>query len=252
MKASEILKALNLPQNASVNKRIPKALLVEKGASASGDKRRINEGIEVLNWTYALKSNTVGISEYRDKTREYLEIAVIEANYRGKAKINRLNELIHRAIPYPVFLISTLSEEATISLAHKRWSQGEIGVMVLDSEIHSIEFHKNIKPNIRSLFLKSISIDQQPQTNIYDLYQGWIEKVIALSAALITGEFTIAKNRKLAVLQHEALGECIRLKAEISRLRNIAAKEKQIPKLVYINLEIKELETELETQRMKL
>lgn len=252
MKVSDVLAALNLPKSASVEKRIPKTLLIEKGAPTTGDKRSINEGIEELNWLYALKSYTVGVPEYRDDIREYLEIAIIQADFRPRAKAARLIELIHRAVPYPVFLVSSLGEILTISLAHKRWSQGEIGATVLEGEIISIDLDKKSNHDIQTKFLKSISLEAQPQTNFYELYQGWIEKVIAFSAALITGEFRLTKNRELAVSRHEALGECIRLEAEISRLRNLADKEKRIPKLVKINMEIKELEILLETQRNKL
>ena len=41
-----------------------------------GDKRHISEGIDELIWLAALKPTTVGVPEYRDETREYLEIVI--------------------------------------------------------------------------------------------------------------------------------------------------------------------------------
>jgi hypothetical protein len=58
-----------------VNQRVPKKLLLENGAPTAADKRLINEGIEELLWLAALKPTTIGVPEYRDEVREYLEIA---------------------------------------------------------------------------------------------------------------------------------------------------------------------------------
>ncbi len=127
MKAYQILDRLQLPPEARVDQRVPKKLLVENGAPTAADKRRINDGIEELLWVAALKPATIGVAEYRDDTREYLEIAVLLLTLRLKAKPARIAELIHRAIPYPVFLVTREPDAATLSLAHKRWSQGEAG-----------------------------------------------------------------------------------------------------------------------------
>lgn len=45
----------------------------------------------------------VGIAEYRDAAREYLEIAVLKLVLRLTVRANRLIELVHRAVPYPCF-----------------------------------------------------------------------------------------------------------------------------------------------------
>ena len=56
---------------------MPKKLLLENGAPTAADKRQINDGIEELLWVAALKPTTIGVPEYRDDVREYLEIAVL-------------------------------------------------------------------------------------------------------------------------------------------------------------------------------
>ena len=135
MKAADVIAAINLPPESRVDQRVPKKLLVENGAPTAADKRQINEGIEELMWVAALKPTTIGVPEYRDAVREYLEIAVLLLTLRSAAKAGRLAELIHRAIPYPVVLVTLQSETVTLSFAHKRWSQGETGKMVLDDAV---------------------------------------------------------------------------------------------------------------------
>src|SRR5258708_21580363 len=105
MKGEEIINAMDLPPDALVHQRVPKKLLLENGAPTAADKRRINDGIEELRWIASLKPTTVGITDFRDASREYLEIAVVQMTLRGGAQVRRLTELVHRAIPYPLVLL---------------------------------------------------------------------------------------------------------------------------------------------------
>ena len=102
-----VLDALALPSDAKVEQRIPKKLLVEQGAPTAADKRQIQDGIDELQWVAALKPTNIGVPVFRDADREYLEVAVLTAVFRQNAKVARLTELIHRAIPYPVLLVSS-------------------------------------------------------------------------------------------------------------------------------------------------
>lgn len=127
--------ALALPQETLVDRRVPKAALIRNGAFAARDRRRIGTGIEEIRWLAALKPSTVGIAAYSDSEREYLEIAVLGLHLRTDTGIERLLELVHRAVPYPVVLIAWRSQAPAISLAHKRRSLGESGVTVVDGEV---------------------------------------------------------------------------------------------------------------------
>ena len=102
-----IVSALDLPSRARVDARVPKKMLVEQGAPTTADKRAIQDGIDEMQWLAVLKPNTIAIPAFTDQTRDYSEIAVIAAAFRPEARAARLTELIHRAIPYPVLLITT-------------------------------------------------------------------------------------------------------------------------------------------------
>ena len=102
MTVANVIAALDLPAGTYVNRRVPKKLLVEHGAPTAADRRRIKDGIEEVCWLAALKPTTIGVLEFRDNAREYLEIAVLSAALRAGAQADRLAELIHRAVPYPV------------------------------------------------------------------------------------------------------------------------------------------------------
>jgi hypothetical protein len=204
------------------------------------DKRYISEGIEELFWVAALKPTTIGVPEYRDDVREYLEIAVIRMILRPAAKSTRLIELVHRAIPYPLLLISEMAGALDVSAAHIRWSQGEAGKTVLDRDIVTVR----VEGEGKGAFLEAVSLGRQPRISLHALYQGWIDTLLSLQAALVTGRFAIPTSPDHAAARHDALRECERLEIEITRLRAAATKERQLPRQVELNLELNRLQAD--------
>ncbi len=242
MTAADILTALDLPTSSRVDQRVPKKLLLESGSPTAADRRQINQGIEELLWLAALKPTTIGVSEYRDDVREYLEIAVLCLTLRTSAKANRLIELVHRAVPYPVLLIIDHAGCLSLSAAHKRWSQSEAGKTVLDGEVVAVEWDAAHDSERGPAFRNALPLGKQPRTSLHGLYQGWIDTLLALHAARVTGAFVIADNAEQASARRDALQECARLDTEIARLRATAAKEKQMARRVELNLELKRVE----------
>ena len=252
MKSQALIEAFDLPESSLVNQRVPRKLLLENGAPTAADKRSINEGIEELIWIAALKPVTVGVPEFRDESHEYLEIAVLLLTLRDGAKIKRLVELVHRAIPYPVLLLTRQGAPLSLSVAHKRWSQSEAGKTVLEGDIVSVELKNEVDSLILVDFYNSLPLGRQPRTNLRDLYQGWLDSMVALHAAMVTGGFALAENAEYAAVRRDSLRECGVLHEEIVRLRTLAAKERQIPRQVELNLELKRIEAELATTKQKL
>jgi len=252
MNEADVIAALEMPPSARVDQRVPKKLLVENGAPTAADKRKINEGIEEVFWLAALKPTTIGVPEFRDGTREYLEIAVLRAVLRATAQTARLAELIHRAVPYPVLLIATQGDALTISLAHKRRSQGEAGATVLDGALVVADLAAVQTANVAAAFAREMVIARQPRADLFALYQGWMDTVVARLAAQVTGRFTVASSPEMAAARRTALAECARLEAQMASLRAAAAKERQVARQVELNLELKRVQAEHSAARAKL
>lgn len=239
MTADEVIAAFQLPAGCLVDQRVAKKLLVEHGAPTPADRRRINDGVEDVYWVATVKPTTVGVPAFRDETREYLEISVLSASLRDDADVSRIVELIHRAIPYPVILVATQSGEIELSLAHKRMSHGAAGATVLDGNVVAARSRTQASEPLEQTFVSALSISRQPRADIYVLYDGWMNTVVALLAARLTGSFTQAVTLDHAMARRAALLECARLDGEIGRLRFAAAKERQISRQVELNRQLK-------------
>jgi len=250
MNCDTLLEALALPASCLVDQRVPKKLLLENGAPTTADKRLISDGIEELIWLAALKPTTIGVPAYCDDVREYLEISVLRLTLRVATRAARL-ELVHRAIPYPLLLL-TEQDEPGLSAAHKRWSQGESGKTVLDGEVIVAGWNIERDSQRWPAFRDALALGRQPRTTLHALYQGWIDTMLALQAARMTGAFAVAADATHAALRRDGLQECARLEAEINRLRATAAKEKQMSRRVELNLELKRVEAAQTAARANL
>ena len=244
--------ALALPPEAQLDRRVPKKLLIQNGAFAAGDRRRINEGIEELRWFAALKPATVGIAAYRDPEREYLEVAVLRLYLRSPASCVRLVELVHRAVPYPVLLIVWWDGTPGISVAHKRRSRGELGATVVDGEVVTVRIGGNISDECYMEFREALALMRQPRDSLYALYQGWIDSVQAFVAAGITGAFSLPSSRAEAESREAAIRECRSLDARIAKVRTLAGKETQIGRRAEMSLELARLRDERRAAHTRL
>lgn len=273
MTVSDLIAALALPASCRVDQRVPKKMLIENGAPTAADKRLLNDAIEEIQWIAALKPNTVGVPEYRDEEREYLEVAVLSIATRGRhaavdgegaaatanttattsakpVNTTRLAELVHRAVPYPLLLLLATPEGVVLSMAHKRWAQNEVGKVVLDGEVATVVAAGNLTPS--HPFMHSLALARQPQATLMALYQGWLDCLTALQAARYTGTFKAADDPTQAAARRAALRECQRLELEAARLRAQASKENQMAKQVDLNLALKRVQAGLTAAREQL
>ena len=248
----DILAAMDLPPACLVNQRVPKKLFLENGAPTSSDKRQINSGINEIIWLAALKPNTIGVPSYRDEIREYLEIAVLSVSLHPHAKLNRLTELLHRAVPYPLVLCMSDEEGLSLSLVHKRWAQNEAGKTVLDCEPLILEgLNGGHEPHVAA-FLGALALPLQTRTNMFDLYQGLQSTLLAFLAARQTGRFSQTDSLGNHQERHDTLRDCEQLQAEIASLRKAAQREKQVARQVALNQEVKPPEAELQQRRNRV
>lgn len=241
-----------MPTEAQVLRRITKKLLTEEIAKTPADRRRIQEGIEQVRWIAALKPDTIGVSPYSDDLRAYAEIAVLHVVRRPAPGHARVTELLHRAIPYPVFLIGDGPSGVDLSLVHKRWSQSDAGMSVLDGTLVRGELSTDDEPELVEELLNAVAIHRQPSRNLFALYQGWQDVLTAWSAARLTGSFRLPDSPALAAAWREHLQATADLETRIRKLRSEAARETQLSKRVELNLEIRRLKTQHEKSLQSL
>ncbi len=244
MRFALVIDALGIPPGALVEQRVPKRMLLEHGAPTAADKRQIQDGNEEIVWVAALKPTNIGVPVFDDAVRQYLEIEVLTVEFRHAAKPPRLIELFHRAVPYPLVLVTEQTESVSLSLAHKRWSQGEAGKVVID-EVRQAGLNPDAPSTQEADFLASLAVSRLPSQDLFTLYDGMLARLAAFEASRITGAFAPPDSPEQASVLLEDLDRHARLQRDLDVLRVRAKKEKQMNRRVELNLEIQRLELKL-------
>ena len=268
LSVEDIIAAIGVPGEARVDQRIPKKMLLEQ-ATAQGlvtatDKRQVRDSLEELRWLATLKPANCAIAAFKDSAHEYLEIAILTLTMRPTAKSSRLAQLIHRAIPYPVFLIletrdGEISDGLSISLAHKRLSLAEGDKTVLE-EARTASLSQSSptdgKPSpyvpvlLASLALKYASrspgVVQEGQTfpTMFSVYQFWLDSLAAGQAAAFTGSFDLPESAETAADQRIALDNLARLDREEAMVRAKLRGQKQLSRRVELNFALKRIQVQ--------
>ena len=243
-----ILTALSLPPGALLALRVPKKLLAEQGAPTFADKRAIVDGIDELHWLATLKPTTIAVPRATEPGQDFAEIAVIAAQLRPAARVARLTELIHRAIPYPVLLLTQGGQndmKSVLSVAPKRPALNEGDKLVVERVVTTGPFDPLLPTSIERSFLHSLALGLIPGGDLSALYAGWLARIEALKAALLSGHYTVPDDPATIDQRRAVLGAHADLTREITGLRARAKRERQMNRLVDLNMQIQSLESRL-------
>ena len=243
---TDIVNALNLPTEALVNRRVPKALLIKHGAATAAQRRLIRDQLEEIRWLAALKPTTVGVRDLRDSVHEYIELAVVAVQIRTSNHADRLHKLVHRAIPYPVLLVDSNRQYQQISLAHKRKSKRDPLTIIIEGELIVATLSASTNRSILRPFYSAITLSKLPKDTLYSVYQAWIDATRSLLSAQITGKFSMPDSVAQANDRAQRLEAYQTIQSRLLRLTNAVRKETQIARRAALNIEINRLRTETE------
>jgi len=242
----QLWQAMNLPESCLLNTRIYKKMLLESSEISKNDKKIVTEDIDILIWRYTLKPETINIPKLQTEDLDYPEIAVIHIALKSPKRVKRLGEITQRSIPYPLVLIISHDNKLWFSLANKRQSLADSQKLIVENFFDSNWIDgDNLQP-IEKEFIDSIDSKQLDWTNFYTFYQGLVERLLALQAAQLTGQFKleyIASNsseNKKSVPDRQILLQNIRqLEEEKNNLNVSLNKETQFNRRLELNMNIK-------------
>lgn len=236
--------ALALPASACMERRVPKALLAEHGATGAGDRKLVEGGIERLRWRASLKPATIGVPAFADDMHDYREIAVLTLEVRDDANIARLAKIAHAAIPYPLILIAGDERHGALSFAPKRRHERQADRFVAERLATAPPVATPVD-GIAEEFLASLAVAQLPAADLWSLYEGVIDRAEAYAAARITGGFRLPADAHEAAARRTALAVHDGQAREVARLRKAAAAEKRLATRIELSHNISRAEAEL-------
>jgi hypothetical protein len=244
------LTSLNLPDSCELGNTIFKKQFYDNARLSAADKKLITINVEKVVWQYCLKPDTINIQPYQDDEHEFLEVQVIVARLKDKARHQRIAEIIMRAIPYPMILQLTYGTSLMVVVGMPR-------INLADHQKHTIEEFvyspwvdsQNLSAQDQD-FLNSIQAGKLSFTNFYRFYSDFVNQLHLYNAAKLVGKTLVDKDPQEAKHLHT---EIMEIEMELISLRAQLKKETMFNRKVELNVEIKRIETKMASkiQEMK-
>ena len=240
-----IVGAMGLPPAGRVDRRVPKTVLSEHGASSAAQRKMIDRTVERLDWLATLSPATAGVAARTDGERPVSEIQLLALTARG-VPTQALLTIIHRAIPYPLILLSRLLSGAVrVSLAPLRNAERLHERMVVERLIVAPDLTAPLDAPAEA-FVSSLYIGTLPQADLGALYEGLVQRVEALAAARLSGTgFKLPSDAAAAATRRDNLAQYSQLETAWIAARAAARKEKRLAHQVALAEQARVLEKQI-------
>jgi hypothetical protein len=245
MTARDLYDAFGFPESTRLGKRVFKKHLLDNGNLTAADKRSLSDTVGAITWQYTLKPATIAIKSFRDSEREYDEIALLEVEIESRQRVERLAEIFHRTIPYPLLLVFVDNRGVQLSAAPKRIHLSERERIVVEYFEQTTWLEVQSISSVQRAFLQSLAIGALPNLNFQVLYDAWLQRIVALQCAELSGAFRLYSSSTVAE-RRDALASCRGIEREIRSLRTAIRAETSFARKLELNTEIKSLEIKLQ------
>ena len=250
-----------IPESCRLGKRVYKRLFNENAKLSATDKKALRDDVDTILWQYTFKPTTIPIQLYEDDQREYHEVALLQVNLKQDKRVNRLCEIIHRAIPYPLILVFHISnhqssinnQKCLISLAYKRFSQAEKEAIVAEAfqKTGWLDLSNPTKP--QAGFLESLNMKTWPHTHFFAFYRAAMDRVIALACAEYSGHYSLEIPNGFSVDDRvNKLEQVEKLQQEKTEIQSKLKKEKNLGTQVQLNTRIKKISDRIKAIKSEL
>ena len=173
----QFYKQLNIPNNCEVNNTIYKKAFLDNADLTSTDKKIINDHIKKVTWKYCLKPETINILPYKDDKRDYLEIEIIEVQLNEISKVNRIAEIIMRAIPYPILLVLIDDEKLKLAVGDMRKNLSDSSRVTVEDFVFTDWIDINSADVYSEKLFAGLNISTLDSSNYYAMYQDITSKL---------------------------------------------------------------------------
>jgi hypothetical protein len=242
-----------IPETCRIGKRVYKKLFIENAILNSTDRKALRDDVDTILWQYTFKPNTIPIQSFEDNQREYHEVALLQVNLKHISRLNRLAEIIHRAIPYPLIVVFVSDTACSISLAYKRFSQAEKEAVIAEGFQTTDWLDLSNPTEKQNDFLESLDISTWPQTHFFAFYAAAMDRVIALICAKHTGHYSLEIPAGFTADDRaDRLKQVEKLQQGKSELASKLKKEKNLGTQVQLNTRVKKITDRIKAMKSEL
>jgi hypothetical protein len=247
-------KILNLPDRVLLEKKLTKAFFLKNFELSASEKKVLNSSIAQMEWLASIKPNNSNIQSIINEQFAFEEVQIMICTI-GDEKLdaiaNTCIQLFQKYIPYQMLLIVEIDQEFIINVCEKRINQNDKTKRTIEKQYSTKVLSKLFKDDTTDAFLKSIDFAVMDKTNLESFYQSYINSIIQLNSASVTGVFQKRTNTRTKE-NLELLNKMEELEKDISKLANQIKAEKQQSQKVTLNIAIHQKKKQVENIKNQL
>lgn len=246
---------LQLPMKCLLERRLTKAFFLRNFTLTSSEKKILNTSVQSMQWLASLKPSTTNIPPYKTDPYTFEEIQVFIVRLLGDGDFEQLykkvSELIHKYIPYQIFLIIEAENMLLYSVCDKRINQADQSKRTIESYQYTPIINTLYKREIEVNFMEALHFEVLDKTNLQTTYQSYVQSIIQYTSACITGSYhKRSKARTEEDLQ--ILKEIDQLESDIVSLKSQIKKEKHFNRKTKLNIDLQQKRSTIQELQNKL
>ena len=220
------MKLYKFPQQAKVDRLIPKNKFYEQGKANSKIEQLFVDQVENIRWAYKLASSTIHLQDQEDLK----EIQI----FRVKSRVEDLDvsilSFIDKLILTPIIFEVVYQDKVKVVATYKRLNQADKTKAVIGQYYASewLEDHDRIE---LPLYLK-----------LADLYEHFIAQILPITSSEDSGDDDESVSIELKLQRAQQLEA---LQKQLDKLKSKLRTEKQFNRKVELNKHIHALESDL-------
>lgn len=244
---------LGLPKGCLVNTRMPKKAFTENPEFElkKEEKTILKEEIDSIYFEYSLKPQLLNIPRYEDDNVRYEEVEIFKVKINNENKYSKICELIQKYIQYPMFIIVEHNNFIRLNAAIKKVNKVDNSKLIIDEMIYTDWINKDELTEKEIAFLKSLSINNFNTSNLFSVYEGYLNCIRSFAVAKYKSEFEVKPISEVSN-DIKVLDKITNLENEVVSLRNNIKKEPNMGAKVELNVKIKKIEKEIESLKYTL
>ncbi len=127
----------HLPTRCRIDQLIAKKVIVQYGKPSPEEKRLLTSDVARITDRFMLRPDLFTCPIYKDNERLYDELHILDLELRNAEHAAILEDMLFRAIPYPIIICSICDGKCRISSALIRTNQNQSDKNVIESIIRT-------------------------------------------------------------------------------------------------------------------
>jgi len=247
---NKIKDILQLPDQCLVNKKITKAFFRRNFDLTNAERNLLDEftAVTAIDWIASISQHTANVPKWADgeTTYEELQLVCVTTTTEGfERNSSRIIDLVQKYIPYHMLLVVSDGSQCIWNATYKRINQNDDNKRTIENKLTSLVINNTNTTSNQASFYEAMAFSRMNTTNLKTLYDGYVQCIVALSAAVVIGKYT---TRPIERTKQDVayLNEINDIEKEIVLLSNLAKKENQMSRRIDLNNQVQQKRKQIE------